>query len=131
MAKKATKNMFVPVRRAVKRGAPPIIKPRRMMAAKPGALTGQARPATRIPASPTKPQTEIAGVPGVVDEEADAGNLNEIALAEASTVGGDSSPEELAELEKAALAEREEEEHEAPDTDMPAGEPVEAEAEGA
>jgi RNA polymerase sigma factor (sigma-70 family) len=115
MSKKATKKMFVPVRRAVKRGAPPIIKPRRMVArglmkvrtsaGRPGAdpLTKLASPTAVAPPtvthSPTPPPAATSTPTHTHDDEA----MEAIAMSEAAGLG-EAGPEEIAEFEKNALA---------------------------
>ncbi len=135
MAKKA-KKPFLPERRAVKRGAPPIIKPRRAMA-KAALVKGRVTAAgkTAQPNTPPEPDTkdeiseaaalEMAGAP-VGDDEHDA--LADIRLAGASIVAthSEAAPEEIAEalVEQHEAAEQEqEEEKEEAEKPEPSGEP--------
>src|SRR5689334_8280107 len=90
MSKKATKKVFVPVRRAVKRGAPPIIKPRRMVArglmkARTSAGTPLAPVSGKPPSPAERPPAATTGpaAPAANDEEA----LEVIALSEAGGLG--------------------------------------------
>src|SRR5437870_2855565 len=85
MAKKLLKKFLVP-RRVVKRGAPPIIKPRRPFAKQ---ATGRT---LALRAEPARAPAELAPEPGAEPE------LDTAALAEAGELG-EAAPEEVAELE--------------------------------
>jgi RNA polymerase primary sigma factor len=97
MEKKAAKK-FSLVRRAVKRGAPPIIKPRRAIAK---AALAKSRIKPQLEAAPTAPQEQDSTTEGT-----DA-NLDEIGLAEAGAGEladfGEAAPEEVAAYGQSAL----------------------------
>jgi RNA polymerase primary sigma factor len=126
MSKKA-KKPFLPARRTVKRGAPPIIKPRRA-GAKAALVKG--RPAGRaseppIPAELEEGKELVHEAAALELAGADEGDLGDLQLAGASIVAnhGDAAPEEVAE----ALAEPQEAEgdddSEPVEKAEPAGEP--------
>jgi RNA polymerase primary sigma factor len=94
MTKKAVKKSPFPVRRAVKRGAPPVIKPRRPFA---GAKQRFAPSASPVSPDDKTPEQET----DLPVTQADAGDVSEAA------------PEEVAELEAQALSEGEESEESA------------------
>src|SRR5689334_8938371 len=122
MKKKAGKP-FLPMRRAAKRGAPPIIKPRRPMA-KAAVVKGRpakaALPATN-PAREQEAPSEAAIPDLAVSEEHD-----EMGLAGASLVvaRAEATPEEAAELDSAVM---ERDEVEAEEGAPAEAEPAEAE----
>ncbi len=99
MEKKAAKK-FSLVRRVVKRGAPPIIKPRRAIAK---AALAKSRIKTQL-----EPKTTAPVDPEVMAEGADA-NLDEIGLAEAGVAEvsdfGEAAPEEVASFGQTAVDE--------------------------
>jgi RNA polymerase primary sigma factor len=117
MNKKALKKtLSPPPRRTVKRGAPPIIKPRRAFAKAPLARRPQAE--VRPPA-----EVELEVAPDALTDEAVLAEASaeavevadEVAIAEAGELN-EGAPEEVVELEEASLAAAD---------DEPAGEPVE------
>ena len=102
MMKKAIKNLGVP--RRVKRGAPPIIKPRRPLGKKP---VGQAKVRAEQPASAKDPELKV-------ELETLEPGLEEVALAEAADLG-EAAPEEVSEeIEQAAAGAEESEAPEKP-----------------
>src|SRR5262249_57931456 len=130
MKKKAGKP-FMPTRRAVKRGAPPIIRPRRAMAK---AAVVKGRPAkAALPGTNPAPEKEEISEAAILDL-ARADEHDEMGLAGASLVvaRAEAAPEEAAELDSAVMERDEVETDEAdpaeaePAEDEPAEEQTEA-----
>jgi RNA polymerase primary sigma factor len=122
MKKKAGKP-FMPTRRAVKRGAPPIIKPRRAMTK---AAAMKARPAkAALPGTNPAPEKEEISEAAILDL-ARVDEHEELGLAGASLVvaRAEAAPEEAAELDAAVI---EGERDEAEEADPAEAEPAEAE----
>jgi hypothetical protein len=115
--KTKAKKPFLPPRRTVKRGAPPIIKPRRQMASKAALVKGRSGPggARKDPSLPLEEKDTLSDV-AVADlargHDDETEHLESLGLAGASIAAaqGDAAPEEVAEYEKAVLAEAHENE---------------------
>src|SRR5690348_12031692 len=98
--KKAVKKSILGPRRTVKRGAPPIIKPRRPGFKRPAADARETMPAKVVELEQPKVEEEEGG------GEAGEANLDEVALAEAGeTELEEAGPEEVAEALEGAQAE--------------------------
>jgi RNA polymerase primary sigma factor len=110
--KTKAKKPFLPPRRTVKRGAPPIIKPRRQMASKAALVKGRPGIARKElpPEKDTLPEAAVVDLARGHDDETE--HLEGLGLAGASMAAahGDAAPEEVAEYEKAVLAEAHENE---------------------
>jgi RNA polymerase primary sigma factor len=121
MNKKVANKPFSIVRRAVKRGAPPIIKPRRAMAK---AALARSRAKLGRPLE-SGAQPSIGGAMSSAEVE-DVTHLDERSLGDAGDMG-EAAPEEVAEFEQAALdearAETDEEAPAAPEKQPAAAEP--------
>jgi RNA polymerase primary sigma factor len=120
--KKDANKPFLRAKRTVKRGAPPIIKPRRALSAKAALMKARARKETPAPRERVEPPLDadketvsdetVLDLAGASHDESE--DLRELGLAGASVaaVHGDAAPEEVASFEKAALGETQDGEEE-------------------